>query len=89
MKDLAKHIPNTNQTLFEKVYLSCYYGYIYPSLASLTIIRAKIGVLGLNGAGKSSLMKIIAGVDDEFEGELEFPGDPRVGYLEQVCLFSW
>jgi ABC-type Mn2+/Zn2+ transport system ATPase subunit len=44
--------------------------------------------LGLNGAGKSSLMKIIAGVDDDFEGELEFPGNPRVGYLEQVSLLK-
>ncbi len=49
--------------------------------------RAKVGILGLNGAGKSSLMKIIAGVDDDFEGEVEFPGDPRVGYLEQVIHF--
>jgi sulfate-transporting ATPase len=44
---------------------------------------AKIGVLGLNGSGKSSLLKIMAGVDDNYEGEvIRMPGI-RVGYLEQ------
>jgi len=44
---------------------------------------AKIGVLGLNGSGKSSLLKIMAGSDDNYEGEvIRMPGI-RVGYLEQ------
>ena len=44
---------------------------------------AKIGVLGLNGSGKSSLLKIMAGADDNYEGEvIRMPGI-RVGYLEQ------
>src|SRR5712692_3143729 len=44
---------------------------------------AKIGVLGLNGSGKSSLLKIMAGVDDNYEGEvIRMPGI-RVGFLEQ------
>ena len=44
---------------------------------------AKIGVLGLNGSGKSSLLKIMAAVDDNYEGEvIRMPGI-RVGYLEQ------
>src|SRR5689334_20853653 len=44
---------------------------------------AKIGVLGLNGSGKSSLLKIMAGVDDNYDGEvIRLPGI-RVGYLEQ------
>src|SRR6187455_2840684 len=44
---------------------------------------AKIGVLGLNGSGKSSLLKIMAGADDNHEGEvIRMPGI-RVGYLEQ------
>jgi len=44
---------------------------------------AKIGVLGLNGSGKSSLLKIMAGVDDNYEGEvIRMPGI-KVGYLEQ------
>src|SRR5437879_2558267 len=44
---------------------------------------AKIGVLGLNGSGKSSLLKIMAGIDDNYEGEvIRMPGI-KVGYLEQ------
>ena len=47
---------------------------------------AKIGVLGLNGAGKSSLLKILAGVDKNFEGDIVIaPGD-SIGYLEQEPL---
>jgi sulfate-transporting ATPase len=49
---------------------------------------AKIGVLGLNGSGKSSLLKIMAGVDDNYEGEvIRMPGI-RVGYLEQEPRLS-
>src|SRR5215210_1430907 len=44
---------------------------------------AKIGVLGLNGSGKSSLLRIMAGADDNYDGEvIRMPGI-RVGYLEQ------
>jgi sulfate-transporting ATPase len=49
---------------------------------------AKIGVLGLNGSGKSSLLKIMAGADDNHEGEvIRMPGI-RVGYLEQEPVLS-
>ncbi len=44
---------------------------------------AKIGVLGLNGAGKSSLLKIIAGLDREYRGDIHFSKEFQVGYLEQ------
>ncbi len=44
---------------------------------------AKIGVLGVNGAGKSSLLKIMAGVDKEFNGEAWAADGVKVGYLEQ------
>ena len=44
---------------------------------------AKIGVLGLNGSGKSSLLKIIAGLDEDYEGEVHFASGYSVGYLEQ------
>ena len=44
---------------------------------------AKIGVLGLNGACKSTLLRIMAGVDKEFEGEARPQTDIRIGYLEQ------
>jgi len=44
---------------------------------------AKIGVLGLNGAGKSSLLRIMAGVDTEFEGEARPQSGIKIGYLPQ------
>ncbi len=44
---------------------------------------AKIGVLGLNGAGKSSLLKIIAGLDDGYTGDVHFASGYSVGFLEQ------
>lgn len=47
---------------------------------------AKIGVLGLNGSGKSSLLKILAGVDTEFEGETHVKEGFTIGYLEQEPL---
>ncbi|HEX8070684.1 MAG TPA: energy-dependent translational throttle protein EttA [Pyrinomonadaceae bacterium] len=56
--------------VLKDIYLSYFYG-------------AKIGVLGLNGSGKSSLLKIIAGVDREFVGETVLSPGYTVGYLEQ------
>lgn len=44
---------------------------------------AKIGVLGLNGAGKSSLIKIMAGVDKDYEGEARAQSGVKIGYLPQ------
>ena len=44
---------------------------------------AKIGVLGINGSGKSSLLKIMAGVDTEYDGDAEPMPNLRVGYLPQ------
>jgi energy-dependent translational throttle protein EttA len=56
--------------ILEDISLSYFYG-------------AKIGVLGLNGAGKSSLLRILAGVDSDFNGELHFSKGYSVGFLEQ------
>jgi len=56
--------------VLKDIYLSFFYG-------------AKIGVLGLNGAGKSSLLRIIAGVDKDFNGEVVFSPGYSIGYLEQ------
>ncbi len=44
---------------------------------------AKIGIVGLNGSGKSSLLKIIAGLDKEFSGDITFRPNLTIGYLEQ------
>ncbi|GFM35513.1 energy-dependent translational throttle protein EttA [Desulfovibrio psychrotolerans] len=49
---------------------------------------AKIGVLGLNGSGKSSLLKILAGVDKDFEGETACSPGFTIGYLEQEPLVN-
>jgi ATPase subunit of ABC transporter with duplicated ATPase domains len=56
--------------ILKNIYLSYFYG-------------AKIGVLGLNGSGKSSLLKILAGVDKDFNGEIAVSPGYTIGYLEQ------
>ena len=58
------------KVILKDIYLSYFYG-------------AKIGVLGLNGSGKSSLLKILAGVDKEFIGETVISPGYSIGYLEQ------
>lgn len=69
MVGVGKLIPPSRQIL-KDIYLSFYYG-------------AKIGIIGLNGSGKSSLLKIIAGVDKDYQGEVVFAPGYSVGYLEQ------
>ena len=61
------------RTIIKDISLSFYYG-------------AKIGVLGLNGAGKSTVLKIIAGLDTEYEGKVQMAKGFSVGYLEQEPL---
>lgn len=69
MVGVSRVHPPQKQVL-KNIYLSFFYG-------------AKIGVLGLNGSGKSSLLKIIAGLDKDYTGEVHFSKDYQVGYLEQ------
>jgi ATP-binding cassette ChvD family protein len=61
------------KVVLQDIYLSYFYG-------------AKIGVLGLNGSGKSSLLKILAGVDKQFDGQISLAPGYTVGYLEQEPL---
>ena len=49
---------------------------------------AKIGILGLNGSGKSSLLKIIAGVDKNYQGDINFLPGYSVGFLEQEPILD-
>jgi sulfate-transporting ATPase len=49
---------------------------------------AKIGVLGLNGSGKSSLLKIMAGIDKEYEGEAHALSGTKIGYLPQEPILD-
>ncbi len=69
MVGVGKLYPPNKQVL-KDIYLSFFYG-------------AKIGIIGLNGSGKSSLLKIIAGMDKSYQGEVHFSPGYSVGYLEQ------
>lgn len=61
------------KVILKNIFLSYFYG-------------AKIGVLGLNGSGKSSLLRILAGVDHDFQGETVLAEGYSIGYLEQEPL---
>ena len=69
MVNVSKTTPQGKQ-IIKDIHLSFYYG-------------AKIGILGLNGAGKSTVMKIIAGVDKNYQGDVVFSPGYSVGYLPQ------
>jgi ATP-binding cassette ChvD family protein len=75
MQKLSKSYPGADKPVLKNIYLSFFYG-------------AKIGILGLNGSGKSSLLKIIAGVDKNYQGDVVFQPGYTVGYLEQEPLLD-
>ena len=70
MNGVSKILPHNNKVILKDIYLSFFYG-------------AKIGIIGLNGAGKSTVMKIIAGIEKPTHGEVVFAPGYTVGYLEQ------
>lgn len=69
MVGVSKDTPQGKQ-IIKDIYLSFYYG-------------AKIGIIGLNGSGKSTVMKIIAGLDKSYRGDVVFTDGYTVGYLPQ------
>ncbi len=69
MVGVNKYTPQ-GKHIIKDIYLSFYYG-------------AKIGIIGLNGAGKSTVMKIIAGLDSSFQGDVVWSPGYSVGYLPQ------
>ena len=69
MVGVSKQTPQGKQ-IIKNIYLSFYYG-------------AKIGIIGLNGSGKSTVMKIIAGLDQSFQGDVVFSPGYSIGYLSQ------
>ena len=75
MSKLSKTYSSSNKQVLKDIYLSFFYG-------------AKIGILGLNGSGKSSLLKIIAGVDKNYQGDVVFAPGYTVGYLEQEPILD-
>ncbi len=74
MVNVSKLTPQGKQ-IIKDIHLSFYYG-------------AKIGILGLNGAGKSTVMKIIAGEDKSYQGDVVFSPGYSVGYLPQEPLLD-
>ncbi len=74
MEGVSKTYPPKKKVL-NNIWLSFYYG-------------AKIGVIGLNGSGKSSLLKIIAGLDTNFEGKVTFDKEYKIGYLRQEPILD-
>jgi ATP-binding cassette ChvD family protein len=70
MQRVSKSYQGSDKQVLKNIYLSFFYG-------------AKIGILGLNGSGKSSLLRIIAGVDKNYQGDVVFQPGYTVGYLEQ------
>jgi ATP-binding cassette ChvD family protein len=75
MQKLSKTYSSSDKQVLKNIYLSFFYG-------------AKIGILGLNGSGKSSLLKIIAGVDKNYQGDVVFQPGYSVGYLEQEPILD-
>ena len=69
MVGVSKVTPQGKQ-IIKNIYLSFFYG-------------AKIGIIGLNGSGKSTVMKIIAGLDNAYQGDVVFADGYTVGYLPQ------
>lgn len=69
MRGVSKSTPAGKQ-IIKNIHLSFFYG-------------AKIGIIGLNGSGKSTVMKIIAGLDQAFQGDVVFNQEYTVGYLPQ------
>lgn len=69
MVGVSKQTPQGKQ-IIKDIHLSFYYG-------------AKIGIIGLNGSGKSTIMKIIAGIEQNYQGEVVFSPGYSVGYLPQ------
>ena len=70
MHRVSKTFPGANKPVIKDISLSFFYG-------------AKIGIIGLNGSGKSTVLKIIAGLDDAYNGDVTFSKEHSIGYLEQ------
>jgi energy-dependent translational throttle protein EttA len=77
-----------NKVIYSMVRVSKFYDKkaVLKDISLSYFYGAKIGVLGLNGAGKSSLLRILAGVDTQFNGETILSDGYTVGYLEQEPL---
>jgi sulfate-transporting ATPase len=80
----------SNKIIYSMIGVSKYYDKkpILKDISLSYFYGAKIGVLGLNGSGKTSLLRILAGVDQNFNGETVLSEKYTVGYLEQEPLMD-
>jgi len=76
LRDIKKVFPDTDRTLFKSVN-----AYIERG--------AKIGVIGANGTGKSTLLRIVAKEDDTYDGEVVHSANVKVGYLQQEPILDY
>ncbi|HIP36763.1 MAG TPA: energy-dependent translational throttle protein EttA [Crocinitomix sp.] len=74
MERVSKTTPQ-GKVIIKNIYLSFFYG-------------AKIGVIGMNGSGKSTVLKIIAGLDKDFQGDVVFSKEHSIGYLPQEPILD-
>jgi ATP-binding cassette ChvD family protein len=74
MVGVSKTTPQ-GKPIIKNIYLSFFYG-------------AKIGIIGMNGSGKSTVLKIIAGLDKQYQGDVVFSKDHSVGYLAQEPILD-
>ncbi len=81
---------DTQKVIYTMIKVSKFHGtrQVLKDISLSYFYGAKIGVLGLNGAGKSSLLKILAGVDTQFAGETILSKGYTIGYLEQEPLLD-
>ncbi len=75
MSGVSKSYPGNNKQVLKNIYLSFFYG-------------AKIGIIGLNVSGKSTLLKIIAGLEKNYQGDVVFAPNYTVGYLAQEPILD-
>ena len=74
MVGVSKTTPE-GKPIIKNIYLSFFYG-------------AKIGIIGMNGSGKSTVLKIIAGLDQAYQGDVVFSKEHSVGYLAQEPIID-
>lgn len=81
---------DTKKVIFSMINVSKFHGQkqVLKDISLSYFYGAKIGVLGLNGSGKSSLLKILAGIDSEFSGETMLSKGFTIGHLEQEPLLD-
>ena len=75
MSRINKFVDGGRKQILKNINLSFFYG-------------AKIGILGLNGSGKSTVLRIISGEDQNYQGDIQFDSDYKIGYLHQEPILD-